>query len=103
MRLVIFFIIEAFENIEADLKYVIIRNGLESFSSALFEYDIISSDDRDFIRTLHKHLPLVESSVVLIEIMAYNVKNPATYWKLFKLFDNVSSLHHLYKKIKILG
>ena len=95
--------VEPFKLMENDFIHEVVTNGLYKFCSDLLQYDVISSNDFNFMKSLSKHLPPERSCFVLIDIMSNNVKNPSTYRALYKFLENVSYLHHLHKKIIILG
>jgi len=88
---------------EIDLIEEVKRYGPQTFSSILFYNNIISSQNLAFINWLRKHLPAEKLSVIIVDIIANNVKNPSTYSSYIRLLKSDLSLHNLHLKFEVLG
>ena len=84
---------------EDDIIDAVIEYGPKIFSSMLFQYNIFSSFNLKIMGLLSQYLPLKNVSVILVEILANNVKDTATFKDFINFLKNVSSLHYLYKKM----
>ena len=93
---------DVFIAMEIDIIHEAKRSGVHNFSSLLFEYHIISQSDLDLVGWLSEYLPAENLSLILVELLANNVKNPSKYKMLINFLGNVSSLHHLYQKVEVL-
>ena len=87
-----------FEIMEEDIFYAITEYGPKKFSIMLFQYSIISSSNQKIIGLLSQYLPPNNVSVVLVEILANNIKETTIIEDFINFLRNVSSLHYLYKK-----
>ena len=74
--------------------------GPKIFSRILFEHNIMTSSNVEFIGWLNKHLPPQNTSVILVEILANNVKNPKIFKHFITFLGNVPFSHELYQNIK---
>ena len=93
-----------FQLMEKDIFHAVIEYGPTNFASVLFQYNIISSFHLNITGLLGQYLPPNNVSVILVEILANNVKHTATFKDFINFLANVSSLHYLYKTMnRILG
>ena len=88
-----------FEIMEKDIIHAAIGYGPKNFSSMLFQYSIISSSNLKIMELLSQYLPPNNLSIVLVEILADNIKDTTRIKDFINFLGNVSSLHYLYKKI----
>ena len=94
--------VDVFKGIENDLVEEARMSGVHNFSNILFEHNIIRSSHIDLVGSLGNYLPPDNLSVILVEIIANNVKNQSIYKAFINVLQNVSSLHYLYNKVEVL-
>ena len=90
-----------FKMMEEDIFNAITGYGPKNFSIMLIQYGIISSSNLKIIGLLSQYLPPNNVSVILVEILANNIKDTTRIKDFMNFLGNVSSLHYLYKKIYI--
>ena len=95
--------IDLYMEIEKDISYEVTNYGPLVLAGTFIQYNVISSNHLELIQQLIKLLPSDKVSVVLMDIITDNVKDPVTYEGFLKCLEEVSSLKHLHKKFKILG
>ena len=89
--------------IEKDISYKVTNYGPHLLAGTFFQCNVISSNQLELMQQLIKLLPLDKVSVVLVDIITENVKDPVTYEAFINCLEEVSSLKHLHKKFKIIG
>ena len=89
--------------VEQDLSYVITKHGPNVIAGTLFNYNVISSNEFELMQHLSKGLPIQKATVVLIEIISGNIKDPVKYEALLNCLEKETLLNYLYNKIKILS
>ena len=89
-----------FKHVEKDIMDGATTYGPNNLSRILFEHNIMTSSNVELIRCLSKHLPPENVSIILVEILANNVKNPKVFKRFLIFLGNVSFLCELYQKIK---
>ena len=94
--------VDVFKGMEVDLRREATTSGVQIFSSLLFERHIISPSDFDSVSWLGKYLPPENLSLILVELLANNVKNPYKFKAFINFLRDVPSLHHLHNKIEVL-
>ena len=77
--------------------------GPTIFSRILFNYNIMSSSNLEVIELLSKFFSPRNVSVVLVELLSNNMKDPTIFTKFIDVLGNISPLHYLYKKIDIIN
>ena len=87
---------------ETDIIRGATRYGPKMFSDTLFEYNIISSSNLRLIGFLSKYLSPRNVSLILVDILASNVKSLIAFNDFIFCLRNVSSLRYLYNKINVL-
>ena len=90
-----------FEVMEEDIFNAVTGYGPKKFSIMLFQCSIISSSNLKMIGLLSQYLPPNNVSVILVEILANNIKETTIIKYFINFLGNVSSLHYLYKKFYI--
>ena len=85
---------------EKDIIDAVTTYGPNNFSRILFEHNIMTSSNVELIHCLSKHLPPENVSIILVEILANNVKKSKVFKHFLFLLGNVSFLCGLYQKIK---
>ena len=90
------------EDMESDLINGAIIYGPTNFSIILYKYNIISSFSFKLINRLSKLLSPRNVSVVLVEILANNIKDELIFKNFIHILENSSPLHYLYQKIGII-
>ena len=95
-------VVDVFKELEKDLVEEAKMSGVHNFSSLLFEHHIINSSDLDLVSWLGNYLPPEKLSVILVEIIANNVKNPSIYKAFINVLQKVSTLHYLHNKVEVL-
>ena len=91
-----------FKLMEKDFIRGITIYGPAIFSSILFEKNIISSSNLNLIGLLSKYLSPRNVSVILVEILASNMKDQTVFKNFIMSLRNLSSLRYLYSKINML-
>ena len=91
------------EYIEKDIINGATTYGPTKFSTILFNYNIMSSSNLEVIELLCKYFPPRNVSVVLVELLSSNVKDPTIFKNFIDVLGNISPLHYLYKKIDTLN
>ena len=87
-----------FKLMEEDVLNAVTGYGPKAFSIMLFQCSIISSFNLKIIGLLSQYLPPKNVSVILVEILANNIKDTTRIKDFINLLENVPSLHYLYKK-----
>ena len=87
---------------EKDIISGVTRFGPERFSSMLVQYNIINSTNLKIIGMLSKYLPPKIVSIILVEVLANNIKDVTGFHNFIAILGNVSSLLHLYNKKNII-
>ena len=77
--------------------------GPTNFSTILYNYNITSSSNLEVIEMLSTFFAPRNVSVVLVELLSSNMKDPTLFKKFIDVLENISPLHYLYKKIDILN
>ena len=77
--------------------------GPTNFCTILFNYNIMSSSNLEVIELLSKYYPPRNVSVVLVELLSNNVKDPTVFKNFIEVLGNISPLHYLYNKIDIIN
>ena len=95
-------VLDVFNAMENDFVRGAVVYGPLNLSCALFRYNIISSSDRDLMMWLNEYLPIKKLSVILVEILANNFKNPTKYKAFIFFLKKVSSLRYLSQKMEVL-
>ena len=93
--------LDLFKQMEKDIIDGVIRYGPKMFSSILFEYNIISSSNLKLISLLSKYISPRNVSVMLVEILANNIKDQTVFKDFIVFLGNVPSLRYIYIKINI--
>ena len=83
---------------EEDIFNAVTGYGPKKFSIMLFQYNIISSSNKKIIGLLSQYLPPNNVSIILVEILANNIKNTTRIKDFINFLAKISSLHYLYKK-----
>ena len=86
-----------FNTMEENIFNAVTGYGPEKFSIMLFQYSFISSSNLKIIGLLSQYLPPNNVSVILVEILADNIKDTTRIENFINFLGNVSSLHYLYK------
>ena len=87
-----------FNFMEEDIFNAVTGYGPEKISIVLFQYSFISSSNLKIIGLLSQYLPLNNVSIILVEILADNIKDTTRIEDFINFLGNISSLHYLYKK-----
>ena len=96
-------LVDVFVQVEQDLSTEVECYGPRPFANILSYHNIISSKQLELIHFLIDVLHSDEAAVVLMDIIAENVKNPATYQAFKVCLEKEQSLNYLYQKVIILG
>ena len=86
-----------FEVMEEHIIHAITEYGPKNFSNMLFQYRIINSSNLKIMELLSQYLPPNNVSIILLEILANNIKDTTRIKDFINFLGNVSSLHYLYK------
>ena len=87
-----------FQDMEEDIIHAVTGYGPKKFSIMLFQCSFISSSNLKIIGLLSQYLPPNNVSIILVEILANNIKDTKRIKDFINFLGNVSSLHYLYKK-----
>ena len=85
-----------FKIMEENIFNAVTGYGPEKFSIMLFQYSFISSSNLKIIGLLSQYLPPNNVSVILVEILADNIKDTTRIEDFINFLGNISSLHYLY-------
>ena len=87
-----------FNFMEEDIFNAVTGYGPEKISIMLFQHSFISSSNLKIIGLLVQYLTPNNVSVILVEILADNIKDTTRIKHFINFLGNISSLHYLYKK-----
>ena len=79
-----------------------VKYGPTNFSIMLYKYNIVSLSTLLLAQRLSEYLPPTHVSVVLVEILAHNIKDDQIFKKFFHALENISTLRYLYHKIRVI-
>ena len=87
---------------ENDLIDGAVEYGPINFSITLYKHNIISLSTHILVQRLSEHFPPTNVSVILVEILAHNIKDDQIFKKFFQILEKESTLRYLYNKIRVI-
>ena len=90
------------EHIGIDLIDGAVEYGPTNFSIILYKYNIVSLSTHTLVQRLSQYLPPTNVSVILVEILAHNIKDDQIFKNFFHVLEKESTLHYLYHKIRVI-
>ena len=87
---------------EKDLTDGAVKYGPTKFSKILYKYNVVSSSTFILVERLSEYLPPTNVSVILVEILAHNIKEDMVFKKFIHVLENISTLRYLYLKICVI-
>ena len=79
-----------------------VEYGPTKFSILLYKYGIVSLSTIVLVKRLSEYLSPTKVSVVLVEILAHNIKDDRIFKKFFHVLEFESTLRYLYHKIRVI-
>ena len=87
---------------EKDLTEAADKYGPTKFSKILYEYNIMSLSTHTLLQRLSEYLPPTNISVILVEILAHNIKEDLVFKRFIDVLEKESTLRYLYLKIRVI-
>ena len=87
---------------ENDFIHEAVKYGPTKFSKILYKYKVVSLSTLILVERLSEYLPPTNISVILVEILAHNIKEDLVFKKFIHVLEKVSTLRYLYHKIRVI-
>ena len=85
-----------------DLYEGAVKYGPTKFCKILYKYNVVNLSTFVLVERLSEYLTAKHVSLVLLEILALNIKDDLIFKKFYHVLENVSTLRYLYHKIRVI-